>query len=117
MGKVERFQWLDYNENSKTEEIQSDTQSSKKMSTWKSASRIINQEPSHDLNKTAELFENHLPEPHLQYLLILLSGIETPQLMKLTETLKKISILLNQHKEILSEFHNCITPLMKRKLS
>jgi hypothetical protein len=87
---------------------------------WKSSvhstSRVVASEPTHNLNKVAELFENHLPQEQVEYLLILLAGVESTQLQKLTDTLKKISILLFQNQEITTEFSACITPFMKRKL-
>ena len=117
-SETKNFPWLNFENQENCEETPENLENSEKL--WKSSvhssSRTISSEPSHNLNKTAELFESHLPENHVEYLLILLAGIKSTQLQKLTDTLKKIAILLTQYQEITTEFKNTITPLMKRKL-
>ena len=120
--KKDCLPWLEYENDAKNNEHipESEEKNESDEKLWKSSvhstSRVIASEPTHNLNKVAELFENHLPQDQVEYLLILLAGVESTQLQKLTDSLKKISILLSQNQEITSEFSDCITPLMKRKL-
>jgi len=126
MGRVTEIKkkdclpWLEYEHDAVRNNKQKPEFEESDEKLWKSSvhstSRVVASEPTHNLNKVAELFEKHLPQEQVEYLLILLAGVESTQLQKLTDTLKKISILLFQNQEITSEFSNCITPFMKRKL-
>jgi len=103
--------WLDYSS--------AETQSALEKSEWLSTAETSTNIPEldeHDLNRVAELFEDHLPATEVEYLCILLSGAESKQLIALTEILKNLAILLSQRLELTNEFPEK-SSLIKRKLT